>query len=751
MARRREEPAQTVPIPITTISSTDLTMSSAFDARDLDRMVPNLSYGSSPVAKNTASVFLRGIGQTNWGPAQDPKVGTYVDGVYLARPQGGIFDLLDVERIEILRGPQGTLYGRNTTAGLVHVVTRQPTDEFAAELRLGAGQDGQSLMSGTMSVPLGDTLSTRIAVQQRRQDGFVTNRFDGTSWNDLNRTTARVITRWRPSETFEARLAFDGQRMRERPTLGSCSWVGPEDGAEANGLAGLAWLFGSFDALKENCRAQGYLVGYEDDPEANHDVDAHGVSLTIRRDIARIGTLTSITALRDTRERNGSWSTGGDSKAGGLIDVRQPTDRDNTFRQWTQEFRLEGTAESIDWVAGIFLFDEEGMVGLDIPLLRDQIPPQCEDVPQFCFPAGPGITLGDIALGVRRFGSNSPTFSARNRSHAIFAELNIDLSRRLQGTVGVRYTEDRRRLDATVRLIDGTSSPSFVCADGSLPNLDTCRNSLRHRKTTPRFILNYRIANNVLAYASWSEGYSSPGIDQSPLLTRYDAEVSQNIEAGIKSAFWRGRAQLNVTMFRNTYRNQQQLAPRVINRQPLLVTINAQRATLRGIETELTLAPRENLLIRASHGYVHGDYDEFSYLDTEVGPAPAFMETEVLRDLSTTKVVRGSPYTYHLSVIQSFDLKGGATVKAQLGWSFRGRRYDELEAPARSRQAKYGLLHGRVSWEPRDGRTTFSLWGSNLTNRRYTTRRDSAEGNILRRVWGEPKIVGHEFVRRFGL
>lgn len=395
VARRREEPAQTVPIPITTISSTDLTMSSAFDARDLDRMVPNLSYGSSPVAKNTASVFLRGIGQTNWGPAQDPKVGTYVDGVYLARPQGGIFDLLDVERIEILRGPQGTLYGRNTTAGLVHVVTRQPTDEFAAELRLGAGQDGQSLMSGTMSVPLGDTLSTRIAVQQRRQDGFVTNRFDGTSWNDLNRTTARVITRWRPSETFEARLAFDGQRMRERPTLGSCSWVGPEDGAEANGLAGLAWLFGSFDALKENCRAQGYLVGYEDDPEANHDVDAHGVSLTIRRDIARIGTLTSITALRDTRERNGSWSTGGDSKAGGLIDVRQPTDRDNTFRQWTQEFRLEGTAESIDWVAGIFLFDEEGWSGSTFRCYATKSRPNAKTFRSSAFqpvPASPSAT-----------------------------------------------------------------------------------------------------------------------------------------------------------------------------------------------------------------------------------------------------------------------------------------------------------------------------------------------------------------------
>ncbi|MBV1904481.1 MAG: TonB-dependent receptor plug domain-containing protein [Pseudomonadales bacterium] len=125
-ARRREESVQDVPIPVSNFSGEQLISRVSEDMRDLSRIIPNLSFQESVANKNSASVFLRGIGQTNWIPTQDPKIGIYVDGVYLGRPQGAIFDLMDIERVEVLRGPQGTLFGRNTTAGLIHVISNKP-------------------------------------------------------------------------------------------------------------------------------------------------------------------------------------------------------------------------------------------------------------------------------------------------------------------------------------------------------------------------------------------------------------------------------------------------------------------------------------------------------------------------------------------------------------------------------------------------------------------------------------------------
>jgi iron complex outermembrane receptor protein len=153
-ARQREETAQSVPIPITAMSGEEMRDRVANDLTDVTRITPNMSYLKSASNRGTAQVFLRGIGQTNWAPTQDPKVGIYLDGVYLGRPQGAVFDIMDIERIEVLRGPQGTLFGRNTTAGMVHVITRKPTDEFEAQVQIGAGNDSQLNGGFVLNVPM---------------------------------------------------------------------------------------------------------------------------------------------------------------------------------------------------------------------------------------------------------------------------------------------------------------------------------------------------------------------------------------------------------------------------------------------------------------------------------------------------------------------------------------------------------------------------------------------------------------------
>ena len=176
-ARRREETAQTVPIPISALSSEYLEDRGITEIQRIEQVTPNLNFENSGVARQTAQIFLRGIGQVNWGPTQDPKVGTYLDGVYLGRPQGSVFDLFDIERVEVLRGPQGTLFGRNTTAGLVHVITRDPTDEFEGKVRVGTGNAGQMSTDAVLNIPMIEgVLAGRFSMNTRRDDGYMKDR-----------------------------------------------------------------------------------------------------------------------------------------------------------------------------------------------------------------------------------------------------------------------------------------------------------------------------------------------------------------------------------------------------------------------------------------------------------------------------------------------------------------------------------------------------------------------------------------------
>src|SRR5262245_28475512 len=408
-ARRQEEAAQSVPIPITAATGDQLESRSSFDIKDMERVTPNLSFVNSPVAKNSSNVFLRGIGQINWGPAQDPKVGTYVNGVYMGRSQGNVFDLLDVDRVEVLRGPQGTLFGRNTTAGLIQVITKQPTDQFEAIVKAGGGNYDQRLLSGIVNVPITDTLAARFALQHREREGYVHNHFDDTDWQDENAENGRATVLWSPTENFDVTLGLDFQRVREYPSLATCRFLGPANGATSTGLEFFAWVFGTYDAIRATCLKQSAYGSYEDDPDNRSNIDSRGTTVKVRWNIENIGELTSITAYRTMDEINGSWGFVGDSAIGDVLEIQQPRGRDNNFDQISQEFRLAGTlfSDKLDWQVGVYYFEENADQVFGVPLFRKSVPPSCAQVPQFCIPTPPlGITLGQTAQFLQIFASN---------------------------------------------------------------------------------------------------------------------------------------------------------------------------------------------------------------------------------------------------------------------------------------------------------------------------------------------------------
>ena len=751
-ARRREESAQQVPIPITSMSGQDLEDRVAFSMRDLERLTPNLSLRNSPVAKNSANIFLRGIGQVNWGPAQDPKVGTYVNGVYMGRPQGGLFDLLDIQRVEVLRGPQGTLYGRNTTAGLIHVITREPSHEFDAMARIGGGNDGQFVAGGMINGAVTERLAVRASIQHRESDGYIKNAYDGTMWNDENRQSARVTALWTPTDNFEAVASFDYQKIDELPSLATCNFLGPEDGADAGGLETYAWNFGNYDAVRDNCQAQTRYVGYEDDPDNNATIESGGLSLTLRWETG-IGEFTSITSVREMDENNGSWGFLSDSTAGSVLEIQQPAGTTNEFSQWSQEFRLAGTAfdDKLDWVAGIYAFSEDARQHFGVPLYRNMVAPDCADVPQFC-------TFGGFLAGfLQGQASNNLDYDATNESQAVFAEGTYHFNDRLSVTAGIRYTEDDRALSLTQTLLDGSPDldipfgPGFLCPDGSTPVANKCsRTAPTQSETTPRMILSYKVTDDVMVYGGWSKGYSSGGLNQTPRLETYLPETSENWEFGFKSEMLNNRLRLNMTTFYNTYENQQESVGRIIDNQPVVAILNAQEATLYGVEFDFIYTPGAGWTFTGNYGYVHGDYEEFSVTDTFVDLA-TLEQTTAVTDNSDFKVIRGSPYTYSISAAKQAFFDSGDSMIFQVGWAFRGRQYFNLESTRNARQAKYGLADARITWAWRNGKTAMSFWSNNLFDREYTYNRGGDEDTVFgRQYWNQPARYGLELVHSLG-
>jgi iron complex outermembrane receptor protein len=752
-ARRREETAQSVPIPITALSGDELERRAALDMIDLARITPNLSFEHGGVARNTAQVFLRGIGQTNWGPAQDPKVGIYLDGVYLARPQGAVFDLLDIERVEVLRGPQGTLFGRNTTAGLIHVITKRPGDTFEVGLHGLAGDDGQLGGGITVNIPITDTLAARVSAQHRESDGYVENRFNGDDWYDENGQNARASLAWTPNDRFDALLSFDYQRVRETPTLATCRWVGGDNLFALSGLDGLAALGDFADDVKATCEANKPYSGFEEDPNDESNIDAWGGALTLTYDLTEDLTLTSITAYRDIEEVNGSWGLTGDSPMGDIISVQQRSSLPSEYDQFSQEIRISGVAmeDRLAFVAGVYYFTEDAKATFDVPLFEGWMPVDCAANPFAtpCFPAGPGLTFGDIILATQASGFFQE-FDAGNDSQAVFIEATYDITEALSVTAGIRYTEDDRELTLLQQLLLGLDDPRYVCPDGSPPVQRKCSVSDDFTETTPRVIVNYKFNDDIMVYGSWSKGYSSGGFNQDPRLSTYEPEVSKNWELGMKSTWFDRRLKVNVTGYHNDYQNQQLSVARTVNNQQVILILNAQEATLYGFELEMQ-ALLGNWTMSLTAGTTDGKYDKFSVQDSTIGPAPDFVETFFTRDLSGNELVLGAPYTASLGIGYLHNFDSGGSLDVNVGYSHRGRQFNNIDEYKGTRQDAFGLVDARVTWTLPNGRTAISLVGNNLTDKEYfaaaTGDAASARDGFF---WAPPRRVRAEIRHFFG-
>lgn len=709
LARRREENLQEIPISITTFDETAFEERSMVDITDLSTFTPNVTIGTTfgfGFGSSELVAFIRGIGQLDTAIFADPGVGLYIDGVFLARSQGGVMDLLDVERIEVLRGPQGTLFGKNTTGGAISIVTKRPTNELVGRLSGTLGEFDRRDARASVAGPLNEKLKASLALQSTNRDGFAHSLWNGAKYNDVNRDTGRLALRWEP--TSKVTVDVTGDYSRERETGGNQILLAltPTPILDFYNRAHVA--AGLQPATEELWLADGFYDSYTSFPGlVNQDV--YGTSVVMNWRLGGSLAVQSISSYRGSSLHNS-----GDLDATPLA-VADSMSRVNVD-QLSEELQLSGVSagDRLRWVAGALYFRERPRARAQTDVMRDLFdalelapgpvvsPPGAP--PGLCDPgpAPPGVPCfggaGNPAnlLFFDGFGDLNDNNMA-TKSRALFGEATYDVSERISATFGVRYSRDDKWFHYV------STTPSGVLR-ADLFNQD------HWADVTPRLSLSYRLKPDLLLYFTAAKGYKSGGFNGRPatrkVLDPFDPEKVWAYEAGWKSDLLERRLRLNGAAFWSDYEDIQFAASVEVNGVPVFVTQNAGRAEIRGFELELETLPAPGWNISASVGYTDSDL-------VEVDPRVPFSLEEGV------KLPKTPEWTANTAIQYAFDLHEQGAFIARADYRYSSKIYNDLLNSETIAQRNLGLLNARLSWTPLSSRWDLSAFVTNLTDEDY--------------------------------
>ncbi|MBX9858589.1 MAG: TonB-dependent receptor [Sphingomonas sp.] len=595
IARRREERLLDVPIAVSALSQTDLAKLQAIDLSGIQGAIPNVNLVQGRGSSTSANFFIRGIGQPDALQTFDPAVGVYVDGVYLSRIQGALLNLFDVQRVEVLRGPQGTLYGKNTIGGAVNIVTRKPDlTGFHASADVTYGAYNQVLLNGYATAPLiEDKLALSLAGTYDTRDGLVTDPLTGRRFNDRNLWAGRGILRFKPADGFEFTLSGDYTKQRNAATLGY-----PTAPLLRTSLfpAGATVLVPAQPYGPYNFRASTSLT-----PSQGQRLDHWGVGFTANIDITDTLQFVSITGYR---KLDPSFFIDIDASQFLLGDVFVGVNQ----KQFSQEVQLKYNGNKLKGVFGLYYLNED-------------------------------VTSNQTAFGNDIFTFlGAPTTFTRlindtqnTKSYAAFGQLTYDFTDRLAFTGGLRYTkEDRRynRFTTTISSLAALNNLQFRFPD-SLPAPLNTDNVASFDAWTPSFTLSFKPNRDSLIYASANRGFKSGGfngransvndltlvVNGAPtIVNRFRPETVWTYEVGAKGSFADGRVKLSAAAFYSDYSDfQARVGGGVVGaaNTGVFPVINAGKLRIWGIELEAIAKPTRAFTLTGSFGYLDAKYLRF--------------------------------------------------------------------------------------------------------------------------------------------
>ncbi|MCX8477879.1 MAG: TonB-dependent receptor [Sphingomonas sp.] len=693
-ARRREESLIDVPISMSVVSGDTLARTGATDITALQDKTPNLTLQIARGSNSTLIAFSRGVGQQDplWG--FEPGVALYIDDVYVARPQGAVLDIFDVERVEVLRGPQGTLYGRNTIGGAVKYVTRRLGHDFEAKARVAYGSYNQVDLIGQVTVPVGDILSFGGAIAQYWRDGYGENLTTGVDQYNKNVLAARLSAELTPSDNIFVRVAGDRILDTSLPRHGTRLLPN-----------GTNPIYTPTESVYDT------RAGIGDD----NRVETKGLSVT-----GEIGLTDTLTFKSITAWREGHTDTLIDFDNTELPTLDVPAQYDD--RQFTQELQLLYQGDRAQGVVGLYYLNGRASGAFDtvVGLLNTTT-----------------LTSGTVLT----------------KSYAAFGDLSFDLTEQFKISVGARYTKDDKTGTVFRRNYTGIRSPVFGNA-AAVPGLirTDYTNSRSFEKFTPRVSLSYQPNADLNFYASYGQGFKSGGFDMRgdavftpTTVDGYAPETIDSWELGMKGAFLDRQLFVNLAGFFSNYKDQQ-----VTIQVPALPSgiasfvDNAGKAEIYGFELEMRAVPSRHFTASAAIGYTHADYKEFLTFIAG-GTTPV--------DVADRRAFQNTPeWTANVSATWSEDLAGG-TIAFTPSVSLRSdTQMFELATPALD-QDGYALVDAALNWTSEGGRYRIGVAGRNLTDTRYRVGGynfpGALTGNSVIGYYGPPRTVTGTFEVRF--
>ena len=733
-AQKREERLLDVPVSIVAISGDRLQRLNLNTATDLQFVTPGLGLGDANTPRG-AGLRIRGVGTTVFADGVEQSVGTVVDGIPLARAGQGLAELVDIERVEVLRGPQGMLFGRNASAGLINIITQLPTEQLSFVGNVSYASQDEIKLGGSLSgAIIPDVLSARITGFLNRRDGFVTNLITGNRLNNQNEYGVRGVIELKPAGDVQVILRGDWAKRDTR----CCIWTARSFASPDRNPAGAVLLANFVDPRVRAAQGADNLIVAQNGDPFNRG-ESYGGSGEVNIDFNGY-ILTSLTGYRRWSQFDGLDS---DQSALNVLDVNFGS---NELRQVSQELRLTSPQGGlVEFVAGLFYFDATND-NFSRQQGRFVVSLAAAQAGGVAVPLAPGVTLP----ATQNFGRDVTT-EIGTRDYAAFGQATINISDRFRGIIGARYTKTRVYLDYSRAGTPGANAFNFVVGAAfsniALPSVTTKDDNLSYR-----FGLQYDLNEDANIFATYSRGYKGPGLfngldvvlppgvsatnaDQLRTYLAVRPEIPTSYELGYKASFLDGRASLSVSAYWTDFKDFQAQVVETPPGQTIgsFAVRNAGRLRSRGFEAELNVVPARGFNIGLGFSYNDAKFVDFKCAARQRGIPPAANPacTTIGSGVLSTFDASGLPATNAPRMTGNIN----ARYETSLGQSgltgfVDGNIYyrDEVTFALVPRgsfnpyvQPGFAIVNGSIGVIVGDGKYTLSLFVKNLFDQNYVT------------------------------
>ncbi|ARN75502.1 TonB-dependent receptor [Oceanicoccus sagamiensis] len=715
-ARQRTESLQDVPVAVTVMDESALQKTFAQNLGEMGDYAPNVTIGTVP-GFNAASIAIRGVSTGDIPSTFDPAVTVAVDGFYLGHYQASLLDMFDIEQVEILRGPQGTLFGKNTIGGVINVTTKKPSGEFGVQAKARLGNEGRQDIMLAADLPIVEnTLAARVSMQQFDFDGFYENTFDGSDAGGQDLFAARAKLLWTPSEEFEALLSLEyieddsDTPMVVNTTTEEKFFYGAYPGRGAGGPANRP-LGDPFKTglVTPDQHTDGFAESKNTD---GHQEDVDGVYLTLNWDVMG-GTLTSITGYRGVDSDYYNDYVG---EPFAIYATIRSVYRDT----YSQEIRFAGSTDNLDYVVGGYYqqndMDYENYTSLG---------------PDHPFAGGPTIPVGGVLTDAD--GSQEAT------AFAIFGEGSYSISEVTSITAGIRYSDEEK---------DFQLSPLFFPTEARVDESDSWDD------ITYRLGIDHQINDTTMLYASFATGFKSGGFNEQAgtlesAATAFEPEEAESFEVGMKADLLDNTLRLNVAAYAVEYTDLQvdSVVPVPGVGQESIIT-NAGEVTSYGLEADVMWLATDQLTIDGTLGLQDSEYDKFQ-CDRDGDASTNPMPTPDV-DCSDFDVKRTPETTASLGATYNIPLSGlGGSLDLNTNATYTDSFYNDIINSESSKHEEVTLLNASVSYIADDEKLRVSVFGRNLTDEEYQTSGLSVANLWNFSTYGNPATYGLEVEVKF--